>query len=357
MRDLDGLFDEYLDGQAFKGVLDDFEEFIMGVVFDSYLKTKEGSLGLYPDVYIGIVNGYNFNARAFKYEGHYFIGLNIGLIRIVKNFYNYLFSRTDVFKKVDCSKESNPEININLSDIDNYVDTIGDLFNKYEFEEIVPRSDRRKKHAQIYAANAVTYLFLHEYGHIVNGHLDYSISKGKKFVFFESSNKRNGGLINQCLEMDADSFAASKNIGLVNDPEFWSGAALTTGFAAIFIHQLLSTKIDAFDKLEDYSHPIPAIRQMIYVNMVYSFFSQFGNKFAGDLSDHIIKILLPEYVNVFRDILGLEKESLTLTSIDKKEVKQHFNAIMFTWNEIHDDLEKYAFGHIAPINKWPQNLE
>ncbi|WP_035052796.1 hypothetical protein [Carnobacterium pleistocenium] len=346
------LFNEYLDGNSFNGELDEFEKYMMGVVKDSYEVMLQESPESYPEVYLGIVNDYTFNAIAFKYKNNYFIGLNIGLIRIVKNFYNYLFSRNDVFKEIDTSEEQNPDIDINLSELDNYIDTIGDLFNNYDFESVYPKSKERKNNAKHFAANAVSYLFFHEYGHIVHGHLDYSIKTNKNFVFFESNSKNEGNLISQCLEMDADSFAATKTISLIKDPEFWSGSALTTGFSSVFMFQLLSTKIDNLNELSNYSHPIPAIRQMIYLNMVYAFFYQFSEKSAEEIAFKVVDVVLKEHKIVFMDVLGLEKESLAIVNSVNEKVNQHFKIIMNTWNEIRDDLSKYAYGPIAEKKIW-----
>lgn len=350
------LFDEYLDGNSFNGELDEFEKYMIGVVRDSYNLMIQESPKSYPEVHLGIINDYKFNAIAFKYKNNYFIGLNIGLIRIVKNFYNYLFSRNDVFKEIDTSEEQNPNIDINLSELDNYIDTIGDLFNNYNFESIYPNSKERKNNAKYFAANAISYLFFHEYGHIVHGHLDYSIETNKNFVFFESNTKNKGSLISQCLEMDADSFAATKTISLIKDPTFWSGSALTTGFSSVFMFQLLSTKIDNLNELSNYSHPIPAIRQTIYLNMVYAFFYQFNEKSAEEIAGKVTDIVLKEHKVVFMDILGLDKDSLAIVQSVNKDVNQHFLKIMNTWNEIRDDLSKYAYGPIAQKHFWDEKI-
>lgn len=352
MATAEQLFDEYLNGGSYNGELDEFEKYMLGVVKNSYEVMIEDSPESYPEVYLGLINDYTFNAIAFKYKEKYFIGLNIGLIRIVKHFYNYLFSRNDVFKEIDCSEEENPSIDINLSEIDNYIDTIGDLFNNYDFENIYPNSKKRKNNAKHFAANAVSYLFFHEYGHIVHGHLDYSIETNKNFVFFESNSKQEGNLISQCLEMDADSFAATKTISLIKDPEFWSGSALTTGFSSVFMFQLLSTKIDNLNELSNYSHPIPTIRQMIYLNMVYAFFYQFSEKSAEEIAGKVVDVVLKEHKIVFVDILGLEKNSLAIVQSVNEDVNEHFIKIMNTWNEIRDDLSKYAYGPIAEKQFW-----
>lgn len=355
------LFDQYLTNEgyngAFTGELDETEAYILDTVQQAYGALRIETANKYPRVYIGIVNEYKFNAMAFKYNDYYFIGLNIGLFRIIKNFYNFLFSRNDVFKEIDPTQEVNPEINIDLSVIDNYIDTLGDLFGNYDFEGLVPKSDERKKFAKIYATNAVLYLFLHEYGHIVHGHLDYSIEKNKNFNFSEATSRStsNGSLIKQTLEMDADSFAAIRSIKISSDPVGWSGIALITGFSSIFMYQLLATKIESLDKLEGYSHPLPVIRQSILMSMIHTFFNQFDENKADEITDSILQTVLYEYKNVFVDILKLEKDNLTLLSFTNPKVHKHQLDIMNAWNEVYDDLLKFTYGDISGKKVWEYN--
>ncbi len=352
MSELAEMFDEYLNGNSFTGELDEFEMYMFEMVESNYQMFIQDSAEFIPKVYMGIVNDYSFNAVAFKYKDRYFVGLNIGLIRIVKNFYNYLFSRNDVFTEFDASQEKNPDINIRLSDIDNYIDTIGDLFNNYDFEEIAPISIGRKEAAKNFASNALIYLFFHEYAHILHGHLDYSIQTNQNFKFLESTVKHKEGLILQCLEMHADSFAARTTISLINEPEVWLGSALTTGFSAVFMYQLLSTKIDNLEDLSDYSHPMPSIRQMIYLNVVHSYFNQFGIEAAEEVAGIVTNAVFKEYKMIFMNILGLEEESIAILLITNNEVLQHFRKIIDTWNMIRDDLSIYACAPVTDEFYW-----
>ena len=361
MLEPETLFDQYLKNNgyngAYKGGFDETESFILETVKATYSTMRIETVNKYPRVYIGVVNEYKFNAIAFKHMDYYFIGLNIGLFRIIKNFYNYLFSRNDVFMEIDPTQELNPEITIDLSTIDNYIDTIGDLFGNYDFDGLAPKSDERKKFSKIYAANAVLYLFLHEYGHIVHGHLDYSIDKNKNFNFSEATSRSTsiGSLIKQTLEMDADSFAAVRSIKINHNPAAWSGAAVVTGFSSIFMYQLLSTKIDTLDQLESYSHPLPVIRQSIFMTMIHTFFNQFDTDKANVITDVILKSVLYEYKNVFVDILKLEKDSLTFLNFTNPKVHKHQLDIMNAWNEVHDDLLKFTYGPISEKKVWEYN--
>lgn len=81
--------------------------------------------------------------------------------------------------------------------------------------------------------------------------------------------------------------------------------------------------------------------------MVYSLFYQFNKKATEEISEAVMGVVLSEYKKVFMDILGLEKEPMSIVYSVNQKVSQQFINIMNTCNDIRDDLLEHAYGEIA----------
>lgn len=128
-----------------------------------------------------------------------FIGLNIGPIETLYNVFHRILSMPDSF----------PEIgNRNLEKKDRgilpYLTT---STRKSGFEFQLPNCPIRQQFASELAQIAIEFLFLHELGHLKNGHVDF-VRQEMSFDYlpeaFDGRDMRNANLIWQTLEFDAD---------------------------------------------------------------------------------------------------------------------------------------------------------
>ena len=91
---------------------------------------------------------------------------------------------------------------------------------------------------------------------------------------------------------------------------------------------------------------------MIYLNVVHSYFNQFGIEAAEEVAGIVTNAVFKEYKMIFMNILGLEEESIAILLITNNEVLQHFRKIIDTWNMIRDDLSIYACAPVTDEFYW-----
>lgn len=145
------------------------------------------------------LNAFAYTSRPEDPNKLDFIGLNIGAIATFHNTFNRILSRPESFPHV-----GNPKLEMANRETIPFLST--DIFT-HGFSFQSPNCPVRAYFAGELAQLATEFLFLHELGHLRNGHVDFVRNK---LAFdhlpeaFDGNNKRNENLIWQTLEFDAD---------------------------------------------------------------------------------------------------------------------------------------------------------
>lgn len=152
----------------------------------------------------GLICSHEFNAFAYASKPGDpneldFIGLNIGPIVTLYNIFHRILSRPEAFPDV-----GNPALETKDRDILPYLTT---NIKKSGFGFQIPNCPIRGQFATELAQIAIGFLFLHELGHLRNGHVDF-LRKELSFDFlpeaFDSKDIKSKNLVWQTLEFDAD---------------------------------------------------------------------------------------------------------------------------------------------------------
>ena len=213
-----------------------------------------------PDVNINFIDNNLFNAYSFKNNDSYYIGINKGTIINLYTFFNYILSFPNILNFIG----------------NNELEITPDYNPQYLNEIIKPKDKDREIYAQGLFYYAILFLTLHEYAHIINGHLDF-INQKRNFIFkIINSLQKKSELNAQTLEYNADCYAANiiikiiinryqDNINLQEDkkPYFKSleEAFFLWTFATYTVFRFLGTNEYNLEKLDKYPHPAPIFRQ------------------------------------------------------------------------------------------------
>lgn len=128
-----------------------------------------------------------------------FIGLNIGPIGTLYNIFHRILSVPDSFPEI-----GNPDLETKDRSALPYL-TTNTKQSGFEFQ--FPNCPIRQQFASELAQIAIEFLFLHELGHLKNGHVDF-VRQEMSFDYlpeaFDGRDLRNANLVWQTLEFDAD---------------------------------------------------------------------------------------------------------------------------------------------------------
>jgi hypothetical protein len=226
-------------------------------------------------VHFDYVENRAINAVAFEAERHEFVGIWVGAMASIYSFFGCLLADP------------------------HFLPTIGDISAEAQFEEAsdevawlirTPNDPARKSYAHLLSTLAVEFLFRHELGHLMNGHVKLLGQRhlSNFIVEFEEPGAHGlSSLERQTLEMDADSFAVGIGmatvLGRLSEPDRifpqhwrqWYSSprqALYTWLLSINVlfHLLYNGPVN-LDDLESKPHPPPAIRMLMVESTVYEF--------------------------------------------------------------------------------------
>jgi hypothetical protein len=349
-----GLFDANLFGEFSK-----FFEYSK-IEFYHIVKTIQSVNPLLPSVNIDFINNDGFNAVATKVGEKYYIGINWGSSLLLYDLFQRLMSNPSVFSNIgDNSKDEvkkiyNPHIT-NFSTLMLASDTN---------EKAGPKDLERQAHASLLTSLAIRFLFLHEYGHIVNGHVDL---KGNLFNSFSISEIEKASLMfsplnSQTIEMDADRFAATFSIWFLdmsNHRDFYGDIAaaqkacrtyfemnLENLFFSIYsLFRIFTYKQYSLEELQKKSHPIEVIRQRIFFLVSDSIL----NKRFGDKINEMMARTIYNVENAFSQISETKIDINPIKEAYDKEQSQYLNLIIENWNNVRPQLTPYAYNELSPL--------
>lgn len=167
-----------------------------------------------PTPSLAFISDFELNAFADKFEDEYCIGINIGAIYVLNDVFNKIFSSQTAFPNYgDPTREQGI-----LADVNPHIKDASVLFRNPAHQGQVPADPERANAAALLTVLAARFLALHEYGHIVNGHVDYKYSVARGFRFEEAPQPEAPNIFSpfdsQTLEMDADGFATQRGLSL-----------------------------------------------------------------------------------------------------------------------------------------------
>ena len=360
MSNLDKMFEAYIkeeglgriytgDNEHVRRIYQDFNDAIL-------FQLKENPKLPRPSLYVTTLSS-QFSAFVFREQGHYFIGISIGAIESLFNFFQFLYSQPYFDTGFgDSSKETETALNLSLKP-----DYFLDYFYNYDLA-VKPKCPIRNSYSYQLFYKAINYLLLHEYAHITHGHLDY-LARGKKnFLYYENDTILTGNADKEkALEYDADAAASAYSIfdstfhllfGRVMLSEHNLNIEIKkSNLAVYFLHKL--TELTDIE-VEDYTHkthPISDQRTSNHGAMIQTYLKEL---LAGEQFDVasvevfgpsvITEIAMPGYARMFN------KEILDdrLLFFHSKQGLPYINAVRKGWNEVRDELGKHSYVKLAP---------
>lgn len=319
-----------------------------------------------PDVYMDVINTYHVNACATKNYNVYFIGINVGAIAMIYvTFLRMASSPTVLTDFGDISKEREIEKvhNAQFENFGHYASVNGpDVW-------VFPNADERYDLAVLLTLHALAFVVSHEFGHIINGHLDYieSVSGSlliNEYQIFSEEDSVIDGLISQSLQADADAFAINRIVRHVwnsyhnaNDNnlpkslyhsfyEDYLNSLYLNCFAIYTFFRLFGMRTPELDKLKTYSHPPAPIRQRILFATIATIFEDEDQNFLDNLRSTFMKVIGDVEV-AFTEISEQELDLKQLKFADAPEAQAHLLFFVEHWKIVRPLLEPYAYKKLA----------
>ncbi len=212
-------------------------------------------------VHFDYIENWDVNALAFESDNHDFVGVYVGAIVTIYGFFGSLLAYPRFLMSI-----GNP-----LAEEEWKSDIVDpqQLFRQ-------PKDLARRSFAHLIATIAIVFLFAHEIGHLMNGHVKLlGTKKGMPLLaeFDPTQKTREENLTLQRLEMDADAFAVGQGLttalGRAGDPNHvfppdwrqWYGTsrqALFSWTLAIYgFFRLFFKGTVNLDDLDSTNHPPP----------------------------------------------------------------------------------------------------
>jgi tetrahydromethanopterin S-methyltransferase subunit B len=329
----------------------------------SYLKPFYPEL---PDVYFNFINNPSLNATAGKYNGAYYIGLNIGTFILLSDMFTKMLSNQNILPSLGNAKAETNE-KYTLDAIINQGVTSFNVNNP--INAVKPKDPTRKIYCSVFLGFVIDFLVLHEFCHIARGHLGYAKSlKYNLWSELEAYNKqgRFKPLISQTLEMDADSFAINhvclRTHYIMNKhntlPELINFKNFETFFQSwtfaiySFFRLCIFTPFD-IDKARELDHPPAPVRlRMITLNIVTKLL-EMGYK--QDEVDRCIKAQLQSMKEAEKAFtyITYSDNSLHILLDSYQQSDEYVEDIVNNWNNVYPLIKPFAYGNLPKIREVP----
>lgn len=323
-------------------------------IVDFYQKNIAG----YPLAYVDVIENSEFNACVTKAGGAYYIGIYAGAIDITFNvFYRMLASNRlfphigDILKESDTVKEEEA--------------TTMNMFHLDPYRYVFPKDPVRQNFAEFLIINLLTFLVLHEYGHVVNGHCGYRETLGTKV---QIDQKYSEGLLNyldwQTLEMDADSFATNKGVELLHlrfEGVFpisealkstftnWL-SALQVWFFSIYTFYRIFGYCNDIKNFKSGEHHPPSLRATMIMGNVWSIFQQkaYNRNILNEIAPMCLKSIY-DVEDAFVEISKQKGDLRPLMFSVTEQAQAHSKFLMRNWNQVRPLIEPFAYAKLPPI--------
>jgi|GEM_PF-1417432 len=244
-------------------------------------KTSERARDL--DIYVDVIDNFSINACVGKKGERYYIGINVGVLVLLSNMLFRMFSSNSILTEVgDASKE---RVTRKIHDAQiRDIQTLLDDFN----EDLTP-DETRLAAASFFFKSIIEFIVLHEYAHIIDGHIDYCIDTIRVCKLFEIQPTYAVGFDNpvfqQTIELQADDFAIFGCLHLLHDTQLgkfpvnpllkpyfkdWK-STLQFWYLPIYTYFRFFGHLNQPHSLKKSSHPIPAVRSYLVLESLDHF--------------------------------------------------------------------------------------
>jgi len=334
-------------------------------VCEDYIKELLAHYENPPKVYIAFIDNPLLGAAVGKEGDDYFIGFYNGSIINLQGLFGRMLCSPKVLTLLgDVSNEEAQKINnpyiINAQIL---IDTI---YNYPEHERF-PQDEDRRDGVILLTHLAMQFLALHELGHVVRGHLDYQLNKGRSTPHEDTSIhmlKPGGqsGLHSQGMEFDADYYATYN--GMAFHSRSFQGIELPIDgqmrvmglwvFAVCSLFRVFGLIPNDAVQLDNYSHPPIGMRMyMLLSNYANRLIEEsedfFGRKLSKEEISKYIQNCLLDVETGFREI-GDDEETLKTGFNSYNFAAQHLshsNKVMKAFNDIWHEIGLFM---LKPVN-------
>lgn len=328
------------------------------------IRTRKLNFPTIPDIYVGLVNDSKFYVATRKFDDQYFIAFSVGAMEILFHVFHHMMANAKVLTKFgDPSKE---DTSIGFLSAEIFDSTV--LYEQSDGFIKLPKDPTRGNLAFLLLINALSFLLMHEWGHIANGHLDFkifmrgvpSISETVKDVDCQGFSCMDL----QTLEMDADSVALNQTFGnLITyhvgmqpvNPAFRSffedfeTAVFLLYFAAHVLLRCHAITVPKVGDLTKLSHPPAGLRMFqLGASIITKFDSILNRKDIPDFAMRLesMAVEAEAAVNLIsKEILG---PKAYVNSI-RLPFQKHSVDYMLHWKNLRPRLEPFSFLELAPI--------
>lgn len=319
----------------------------------------------FPEIHFNLINNYSLNAAATKFEGKYYIGINIGVYFLIFDMFSKMLASKDVLTDIgNHLLETNDE-----KILSSHISEGCLVFNTANVREntFLPRDPIRTNYAHHLTHIAIKFLVHHECAHILRGHVDFLSHSQNQTMWNEFENLQTKPILqpsfSQTMEMDADSLATNHafmyaNYMITHQNELDSFEKIVYKDWNVFVHDWIFAiyclfKLFGFNaidiqKAKQKTHPPSIIRlSLIGGNLTPIFSASYG----GDKYHQIV-------VNAFwKGVENAEKAFTSVTfhenqlelfssTILNEELNKYNQDIANNWNNVRPFIEPFAYGKL-----------
>lgn len=335
-------------------------------LLDNIIKGTNGQISAirkdrmhYPIPIVHIIASSKLGASAGKSEEKYFIGINLATWFILNDLFFRMLSSRNILKQFgDPSKEGETQ-KINFAAITELRDL---AIEKNPNENVFPRDSTRAILAQFMTALAIKFLSMHEYAHVVFGHVDYKeklLREGKSLSPLDS----------QTLEYDADCYASQiafremayifENSAEVKDELHPFYADLETiifvwAYAIYSMYRLFQVFGVDEDTLHLNKYPHVGIRQRFMMTMTCTLLDMAAKrdtKYMGTLDkvSGILRNVIEQAERAFDEISNQGFCDGNIRFAFSPKADSHYKKIHNHFDNVRPELEKFSYGTFSPF--------
>ena len=328
------IFDENLRmyGGRYEIGYESFDYLLESLITDSqaFIKNLINENANLPEVYIDYINSERANACAFKVDNKFYIGIMKGTVAKMKVIIQQL------------------------------LDEIMDVnFHTLKY-------NKRSLYEEAFLILAFRFIVLHEYGHIVNGHIDWKKNNSRDSFFFENYTESNidSNIDRQTREMNADRFAAKSSIdNIFKNGGFRSkyfsntnidkiAEALVCLYSAAYIMFLIFMPFTYDEKnFHMMSHPHPAIRQSYTITTTMNEYVFDEHDFEMDLSSYM-NIVQGDYEKIAIKLMQLRNEFINPLKVPYTKLGwEHMLRIHNNWEKVRKQLTGFNYTKLEEFER------
>ncbi|MEO8405227.1 MAG: hypothetical protein ABI480_11545 [Chitinophagaceae bacterium] len=320
-----------------------------------------------PDVHIDFTASTAINASASLFKGKYFVALNVGTFAAIQDMFTKMLASRDVLVA-----NGNPYNETSEKKLLNLLLSPTGL--EFPIPPINPPTSindpDRAYLASFYVTFALNFILIHEFAHIIRGHVGYINYQTRSATFSEID--YNSALTSemnmsffQTLEMDADSMALNrsfliaeenmewaKNSGKVEFPIFrdWETFIFHWTFAIYCLFRLFGFENIELAKAKQFKHPPPSIRMGMLISNINTIFIKRNHSDVRKIAE-VATSATAHAEEAFKSVsFASDRFDTFLSNWQNKDLSRYMLETAKNWNNVRPLLEPFAFGTLPPLS-------